>query len=124
MYRLRLGLTVLSVALLGGLLMGQDTKKTDKEPPPRGALPAHFKKLGLSEDQLMAVRKVHGEYRTKIEKLKQEIAELQKEERTKLNQVLTAEQRARLRDLRAGEPAAKDAAPPAKDKAKAPGKDK
>ena len=122
MYRLRLGLIVLSVALLGGLLMGQDAKKTDKEPPPRGALPAHFKKLGLSEDQLTAVRKIHGDYRTKIEKLRQEIANLQKEERSKLNEVLTAEQRARLRDLRAGEPAAKDGKAPPKDKA--PTKDK
>jgi hypothetical protein len=121
MYRLRLGLTVLSVALLGGLLVAQDTKKTDRDPPPRGALPAHFKKLGLSEDQLTSVRKIHSDYRRKIDKLRQEIADLQKEERAKLNEVLTAEQRARLRDLRAGEPATKDR-PAAKDKA--PTKDK
>jgi hypothetical protein len=117
MYRLRLGLTVLSVALLGGLLLGQDKKTTDKEPPPRGPLPAHFKKLGLSEDQLTAVRKIRSEYRAKIEKLKQELSDLQKEERAKLDRVLTAEQRARLRDLRAGEPAPGGGAkPPAKDK--------
>jgi hypothetical protein len=116
MFRLRVGLTVLAVALLGGLLLGQDKKSTDKEPPPHGALPAHFKKLGLSEDQLTAVRKIRNEYRAKIDKLKQEIADLQKEERAKLDKVLTAEQRARLRDLRAGEPATKDAKPPAKDK--------
>ena len=123
MYRLRFGLTVLSVALLGGLLLGQDTKKTDKEPPPRGQLPQYYKRLGLSDEQLTAVRKIRGEYRTKIEKLRQEIADLQKEERTKLEQVLTPEQRARLREIRAGGPATKDApTPPAKNKA--PTKDK
>ncbi len=119
MFRLRVGLTLLSVALLGGLLLGQDKKAADKDPPPRGQLPQHFKKLGLSDDQLTAVRKIRGEYRTKIERLRREITELQKEERTKLNQVLTPEQRARLRDLRAGEPTpTKDARPPAKDKPK------
>jgi hypothetical protein len=122
MYRLRLGLTVLAVVLVGGLLMGQDRKTTDKEPPPRGALPAHFKKLGLSDDQVKAVRKIRGDYRGRIEALKQQIADLQKEERTKLDQVLTAEQKARLRELRAGEPATRDGKPPAKDKG--PAKDK
>jgi hypothetical protein len=121
MIRLRLGLTALAVLLLGGLLLAQDKKSTDKDPPPpRGPLPAHFKKLGLSEDQLTAVRKIHNEYRTKIEKLRQEIKDLQKEEGTKLNQVLTPEQRARLRDLRAGE-VAKDGGPK---KDKSPTKDK
>jgi len=119
MFRLRVGLTLLSVALLGGLLLGQDKKAADKDPPPRVSLPQHFKKLGLSDDQLKAVRKIRGDYRSKIDKLAQEIVQLRKEERTKLSQVLTPEQRARLRDLRAGEPAPKDARPPAKDKSKA-----
>ena len=122
MFRLRLGLTGLAVVLLGGLLMGQDRKTTDKDPPPRVQLPAHYKKLGLSDDQLKAVRKIRGEYGAKIAKLKQEIIDTQNEEKAKLVQVLTAEQRARLRDLRAGEAATKDAKPPAKDGA--PKKDK
>jgi Spy/CpxP family protein refolding chaperone len=116
MFRLRVGLTVLAVALLGGLLLGQDKKTTTQEPPARGQLPAHFKKLGLSDSQSQAVRKVRADYRAKIDKLKQEISDLQKEERTKLDQILTPEQRARLRELRAGEPATKDGRPPAKDK--------
>jgi Spy/CpxP family protein refolding chaperone len=117
MFRLRVGLTLLSVALLGGLLLGQDKKTTDKDPPPRGQLPPNFKKLGLTDEQTQAVRRIRGEYRARIERLRKEIADLQKEERMKYEQVLTPEQRARLRDLRAGEPAAKDARPPAKDKA-------
>ena len=124
MFRLRVGLTLLSVTVLGGLLLGQDTKDTNKQPPPRGQLPAYFKKLGLTEEQTQAVRKVRGEYRAKIDRLRKEIADLQKEERMKYEQVLTPEQRARLRDLRAGGPATKEARPPAKDKDKAPRKDK
>jgi hypothetical protein len=120
MFRLRLGLTGLAVLLLGGWLMGQDKKPAD--PPARVSLPTHYKKLGLSDDQLQAVRKIRVEYGTKIAKLRQEIVEAQKEERTKLVQVLTPEQRARLRDLRAGEAATKDAKPPVKDKS--PTKDK
>ncbi len=122
MFRLRVGLTLLSVALLGGLLLGQDKKSADKEPPARGQLPQYFKQLGLTDTQRQDVLRIRAEYRGKIAKLKQEIADLQKEERTKLSQVLTPEQRARLRDLRAGEPATKDGKAPAKDKA--PPKDK
>jgi|SwirhisoilCB2_FD_contig_31_7793921_length_488_multi_2_in_0_out_0_1 Spy/CpxP family protein refolding chaperone len=122
MFRLRVGLTLLSVALLGGLLLGQDKKAADPAPPPRAPLPQHFKKLGLTDEQTQAVRKVRGEYRAKIDRLRKEIADLQKEERMKYEQVLTPEQRARLRVLRAGEPATKEARPPAKDKA--PRKDK
>lgn len=117
MFHLRVGLTLLTVALLGGLLLGQDKKAADPAPPPRASLPQHFKKLGLTDEQTQAVRRIRGEYRAKIDRLRKEIADLQKEERMKYEQVLTPEQRARLRDLRAGGPAKTEVKPPAKDKA-------
>jgi len=91
----------------------QDTKTQKKDEPPapaaRGQMPQHFRKLGLSDSQLAQVRKVRGEYRTRVEKLREEIRQLQAEERKKLADVLTPDQRKRLAELRAGEPAgAKD----------------
>jgi Spy/CpxP family protein refolding chaperone len=118
MTRLRLGLTGLAVVLLGGLLMAQDRKTTDKDtPPPSGSLPPYFRRLGLSDEQNRAVRKVHGEYKSKIDVLTKKIRDLRLEERDQLDKVLTPEQRTRLRELRAGPPA-KDTRPPAKDKSK------
>jgi hypothetical protein len=122
MFRLRLGLTGLAVVLLGGLLMAQDRKTTDKDaPPPSGSLPAYFKRLGLSDEQSRAVRKVRGEYKAKIDTLTKKLRDLRQEEREQLDKILTPEQRTRLRELRAGPPA-KDARPSAKDKS--PAKDK
>ncbi len=117
MLRLRVGMTVAAVALLGGLLLGQDKKPDDSATAARASLPTHFKRLGLSPEQEQNARKIHGEYQAKIRALRKQIADLQKEERQKLDKVLTAEQRTRLRDLRAGEPTTPtETKPPAKNK--------
>jgi hypothetical protein len=134
MIRLSMGGAVLAVALLTGWLSGDD-KKPDKKPddkdPPvvvvRGTLPTHYKRLGLSDEQKENVYKIRGRYKARIDALTKQIRDLQKEERTKLEEVLTEAQKTRLKELRAGE-----TAQPAKDKAddkdkpegKPPAKDK
>jgi hypothetical protein len=80
----------------------QETKK-DEAPPARGQLPQHFKRLGLSDSQVSQVRKVRGEYRAKIDGLREQIKQLQADERKKLADVLSPDQRKRLAELRAGE---------------------
>lgn len=107
MLGLRLGVVGLFLVLAtGGWLLGQDNKPADeKDLPPRGrtALPANFKKLGLSEEQTQKVIRIHSSYRAKIDELDRQIKELRKEEKTKLDEVLTEEQKTRLREIRTGE---------------------
>jgi hypothetical protein len=107
MLRLRLGVIGLGLFLaMGGLVLAQDKKPADDKDLPtrgRGTLPANFKKLGLSEEQTQKVIRIHATYRAKVDDLDRQIKELRKEEKSKLDEVLTEEQKARLRELRTGE---------------------
>jgi hypothetical protein len=122
MLRLRAAVTVLAVALLvTGWSLGDDKKDA---PPPRGTLPALYKKLGLTDEQRAAILTVRGSYRAKIDALKLQITKLQSEEREETEKLLTDAQKARLKELRSGETKPKDGGkdkpaekPPAKDKA-------
>jgi hypothetical protein len=98
-------LVVVLVAGLAGLALAQDTKKPDApktETPPvrvQRALPANWNKLGLTSDQKDAIYKAQAEYGAKIAALRKQIAELQKEQRTAMEKVLTEAQKTRLREL-------------------------
>jgi Spy/CpxP family protein refolding chaperone len=114
MFRLCAVVAVLAVTLLaGGLVMGDDKKDT---PPPRGTLPANWKKLGLSDEQLQQVYRIRGQYRAKIEALRRQINDLRRDERTDLEKLLTDSQRARLREIRSGETGSRDTGPASKDR--------
>jgi hypothetical protein len=110
--------------LLGGWLQGQDrkeppdVKKPPDEPKVKGQLPAGWKKLGLTEDQVQTVYKTQAAYKAKIEAHEKAIADLKTEERVKLLEVLTPEQKTKLKDLKE-----KDLTRPP-DKDKEPDKDK
>lgn len=108
------------VVFAGNWLMGQDTKP----PRLRGQLYAKWRELGLTDEQKQNVYKIQAEYRGKIGELKQKISQLQREERTKAEAVLTAAQKARLRELLSGGGTPKDKAPPKETKDKTPPKDK
>jgi TolA-binding protein len=121
MLRLRLAAASSLVLFLGASwLMGQDNKSApDKEPPTptksKARLPQYFTKLGLTDDQIQKVSKIHTSFKSKIDGLTEQIDELKNQERLELSKVLDERQRTRLRELRAKEPRepAKDA--PAKD---------
>jgi hypothetical protein len=129
--RLRVGVTVLAVALLGaGWIIGDDKKiddkKTDDKDTPtkvKGVLPAHFKKLGLSDDQTQKIYKIQANYNAKVDALAAQIKDLKTKEKQEVEDVLTDAQKARLKELRSGETKDKD---PVKDKdpAKDKGEDK
>jgi hypothetical protein len=117
MLRLRAVVTVLAVALLvTGWSLGDDPKDP---PPPRGTLPANFKKLGLTDEQREAILKVRGTYAAKVAALRRQITQLQKEEREELEKLLTDAQKARLKEIRVGETKPKGKTP---DTEKAPDK--
>jgi hypothetical protein len=92
-------------------------------PTPKGTLPANWKKLGLTADQVKQVYKVQDTYHTKIDALKQQIDDLKKAEKGELEKVLTPAQKDRLREIILGEAPKDGAAPKDAVKDKAPVKD-
>lgn len=105
MSRLRRVLPLFAVGfvLSSGFLMGED-KKGEKEPiiikaPP---LPRNFKQLGLSDKQKKEIISIQLKYAAEIKKLNDEIAALRDKSKADVENVLTAAQKARLREIRNG----------------------
>ena len=86
----------------GGLLIGDD-KKPDKEPSgKRFQLPSIYKSLGLTKKQRSEMEEIHRKYAAEIEALQQKINDLKARERGDYAKVLTAKQKARLKELLLG----------------------
>jgi hypothetical protein len=112
MIRLKIAVPVVLVSLLmGGWLLGDDKKADTTPPPARATLPANWKKLGLTDQQKREVYSIRGRYAQKIDVLKQQIADLQEQEKGELEKVLTEAQRSRLKEIKTGEPTAKEKKP-------------
>ena len=112
----------------GWLLSGVGSRAADDPKQPttkfRGQLYAKWRELGLTDEQKQRIYKIQSEYRIKIDELDKKIKALRREERSKAEEVLTAAQKARLKELLSGAPEpTKDKTEPAKDKP-APLKDK
>ena len=103
--RLLMGLLALTV-LTSGWSMGQDKPEKRDTPavPAKGTLPRNWKKLGLTDDQVQKVYKVQGDYRARINALKQQIKALSDEENSEVFKVLTDAQKTRLKELNSAEP--------------------
>jgi hypothetical protein len=105
MSRVRILVGVLVLALFsGGWLLGDDPKKTDdkKDPPVTvtHTLPQGWRQLGLSDEQKNKIYAIEDEYGPKIASLKKQLEALEKEERAKRYDVLTEEQKKRLKEIR------------------------
>jgi hypothetical protein len=105
MYRSRflLGLFVAAFVAVG--LSSGDDKKDPK--PAKGALPAHFKQLGLSDDQTTKIKQIHGEYKDKIDDLEVQVKKLKDQEKAEYLKVLTDDQKKKLAQLVIGDDAEK-----------------
>lgn len=98
MIRVRFVLCVVACVMLGsGWLAGQDEKGKL-----RGTLPANWKKLGLSSDQVQKVYSIQGEFRGKIGALQAQIEKLKSQEKAELAKVLTPAQKERLQEILTG----------------------
>ena len=121
------GALFLSFLAGGWLLSGVGSRAADDpktQPKFRGQLYAKWRELGLTDEQKQHIYKIQSEYRIKIDELDKKIKALRREERSKAEEVLTAAQKARLKELLSGAPEpTKDKTEPAKDKP-APLKDK
>ena len=102
MTRLRLLALLLGISLLsGGALLSQDKKDPPKGPnnPPaklKGQLPQGWGKIGLSDMQKQRIYAIQREYKGEIDKLETKIKELRAEQRRKMADVLTADQKKKL----------------------------
>jgi TolA-binding protein len=108
----------LAILVAGCMLTWQATAQ-EKKPAKdaRGPLPAHYGKLGLSDEQKDGMYKVHDEYKSQIDELSAQIKKLQADRDAKLQEKLTPTQKTRLQELR-DEAAKKAAATKAKTEAK------
>jgi Spy/CpxP family protein refolding chaperone len=90
-----LTMTVLALTAGGTLLRAEETS-----PKRHGSLEALTAKLGLSDQQQEAIRKIHADWKTNTAPIKQQLRTLHQEKRQAMKQVLTAEQRAMLPEIR------------------------
>ena len=96
MLRIRACLCVVAAVLLaGGWLWGQ-TGGTTKG---RGTLPTYWSKLSLTDEQKTKAMSVVTDYRKKIDALKQQIAQLETDEKAELAKILTPEQKKQLQKI-------------------------
>jgi Spy/CpxP family protein refolding chaperone len=111
---------VCACALLGAMLslssglVGQEPKKEAKKDDPKatkkdepagkfkGQLPANWKKLGLSDQQVQDVYKIQSKYNEEIDKLDAKIKELKATMDKERRAVLTPEQKKRLEEILIG----------------------
>ena len=108
MYRVRaiIAMAFVLVIMASSVLQGQDKDK--KEPPKGVTLPNYYNKLGLSEEQKKKILQIRGEMRDKVDELKKKIDEVETKSRQEWEAVLTADQKARLKEIAISKVAPKD----------------
>jgi hypothetical protein len=102
---------VLVIACLAGLSFGDDKKDTK---PTKGALPAHYKQLGLSDEQTTKIKQIHADYKDKLDDLRQQVTKMEAQEKAEYLKVLTDAQKKKLAELVVGE-SSSDKKDPSKD---------
>jgi Spy/CpxP family protein refolding chaperone len=103
MIRLRVLLGVVALVAFGGLLLGDDPKKTDTKPEPtatKHTIPTGWKALGLTDDQKKKIYAIEDEYQPKIAALEKQIKDLQSKEKSEKYNILTDDQKKRLKEIR------------------------
>jgi hypothetical protein len=97
MLRLRFAAPLLVVGMVGSSFLLGDDKK---EPIVVNVqLPYHYRSLGLTPKQRNEIYKIRGKYAVEIQELKQKISDLQDQEKTDCEKLLTAAQKDRLKEI-------------------------
>ena len=99
---------LLSAIALPSLISAQSRSEPGAQQPgasqadekPRGRLPNHFGKLGVSDEQRERIYAIQANYDARIDDLLSQIEELVANRDSDISAVLTEGQRARLRELR------------------------
>jgi hypothetical protein len=99
-------MATLCLALFVRVGAAQDTKK-EGDKVIKGSIPADWKALKLSEDQIKKIKAIDLEYKTKIAELNTKIEELRRQSRTEMVKQLIEDQKALLARLpESGDPRA------------------
>jgi len=80
----------------------EEVTETEEKKPrkkPRGRVPNHYGKLGLSPKQKETIYGIQAKYDQQIDALEKQIEELEAEEDQEIEDVLTDVQRARLQEI-------------------------
>ncbi len=103
---------VLTAGLLStGLAFSDDAKPAKGDAKAAKGLPAHFRQLGLNDEQIQKIAAIHSEFKAKIDELtkqRDEMIEKQKEEIAKL---LSEQQKEHLKQILAASALGKGGAP-------------
>jgi Spy/CpxP family protein refolding chaperone len=99
--RLLVGMFMLA-GLVTPIVIAQDKGKDAPSGKIRGQLPQNWGKLGLTDEQKQKIYDIQSKVRVKVDDLKAKIKDLQDQERKDMEGVLTAAQKARLREIIAG----------------------
>ncbi len=99
MRSLRFVLVLVSVVLVSGL----NGQEKDEPAKIKGTLPANYKKLGLSADQVQQIYRLQARIDAQIAELNAKIDALKKSKEAEREKVLTAAQRTKLKEIRLGE---------------------
>src|SRR5262245_24221200 len=99
--RLLVGMVMLA-GLVTPIVIAQDKGKDTPPGKVRGQLPQNWGKLGLTDEQKQKIYDIRGKVRAKVDDLQAKIKDLQDQERKDMEGVLTAAQKARLREIIAG----------------------
>ena len=106
MFRVSAYALLVAMLCLSSGLVGQEPKKEAKKDEPatkfKGQLPANYKKIGLSDDQVQTVYKIQSKYNEEIDKLDAKIKELRAAKDKEVKAVLTPEQKKRLEEILIG----------------------
>jgi hypothetical protein len=86
------GMGILALALLVSAGHSQDGKKDKEGAKYKPQLPAGFKALNLSKEQVSKIYAVHSEYQQKIQELESKINELKEQKKQDAFKILTKEQ--------------------------------
>lgn len=86
------------MVLVLGSIVGDNSANAQKKKI-RGRLPTYWRQLGLSKDQVTKVYKIQADYGAKVKALQDQIKQLNSEEKGKLLEVLTDNQKKRLREI-------------------------
>ncbi|WP_339729302.1 hypothetical protein [uncultured Gimesia sp.] len=72
----------------------KETKTTSKKS--KGRVPPHYGKLDLTQEQKDKIYSIKANYKSQIDSLKKQLAELNKKQKTECETVLTSEQKTKL----------------------------
>jgi len=86
----------------------KDEKKDQPVTKAKGTLPANWGKLGLTEDQKQKVYRVQNKYNDEIDVLELKIKEIKEKLAKERLEILTPEQKKRLRELAESKSGSKD----------------